>query len=58
MIWSVFMDSQIIKQQDFYGWTQQQISLLSSKRFDEIDLERLIEEIESMGNSELRELES
>jgi hypothetical protein len=52
------MESMIIKQQDFYGWTQQQIGLLSSKRFNGIDLEHLIEEVESMGNSELRELES
>ena len=52
------MESMIIKQQDFYGWTQQQIGLLSAKRFNEIDLEHLIEEVESMGNSELRELES
>jgi len=47
-----------INQQDFYGWTQQQVSLLRSRQFDEIDLEKLIEEVESMGRSELRELES
>ena len=52
------MDAVTSNQQDFYAWTQQQISLLRSKRFDEIDLEHLIGEIESMGNSELRELES
>jgi len=48
----------MVNQQDFYGWTQQQISLLRSRQFDEIDWEGLIEEVESMGNSELRELES
>ncbi|WP_102135572.1 DUF29 domain-containing protein [Candidatus Marithrix sp. Canyon 246] len=47
-----------INQKYFYSWTQQQISLLRSRRFNEIDLETLIEEVESMGNSELRELES
>jgi hypothetical protein len=52
------MNTTNINQQDFYGWTQQQISLLRSRRFNEIDLENLIEEVESMGNSELRELES
>lgn len=52
------MDTININQKDFYGWTQQQISLLRSRRFNEIDLENLIEEMESMGNSELRELES
>jgi hypothetical protein len=52
------MNTTNINQKDFYGWTQQQISLLRSRRFNEIDLENLIEEVESMGNSELRELES
>lgn len=52
------MNTTNINQQDFYGWTQKQISLLRSKKFNEIDLENLIEEVESMGNSELRELES
>jgi hypothetical protein len=52
------MNATNINQKDFYGWTQQQISLLRSRRFNEIDLEHLIEEVESMGNSELRELES
>jgi hypothetical protein len=52
------MNTTNINQKDFYGWTQQQISLLRSRRFNEIDLENLIEEVESMGNSELRKLES
>ena len=45
-------------QQDFYAWTQQQADLLRSRQFNKIDIEHLIEEVESMGNSELRELES
>ncbi len=47
-----------VNQQDFYAWTQQQADLLRSRQFNKIDLEQLIEEVESMGNSELRELES
>jgi hypothetical protein len=43
---------------DFYTWTQQQVALLKSKQFNAIDLDNLIEEIESMGRSEKRELES
>ncbi|MCK5898468.1 MAG: DUF29 domain-containing protein [Methylococcales bacterium] len=43
---------------DFYAWTQQQLSLLRTRQFHKLDLENLIEEVESMGNSELRELES
>ena len=52
------MDAMTVNPQDFYGWTQQQVRLLRSGNFDEIDLEYLIEEVESMGISELRELES
>jgi hypothetical protein len=43
---------------DFYTWTQQQAAFLKSGQFSNIDLDNLIEEIESMGRSEKRELES
>lgn len=43
---------------DFYTWTQQQAGLLKAGRFSDADLENIIEEIESMGRSEKRELES
>jgi hypothetical protein len=43
---------------DFYTWTQQQANLLKTGRFSDADLENIIEEIESMGRSEKRELES
>ena len=43
---------------DFYSWTQQQANLLKTGRFLDADLENIIEEIESMGRSEKRELES
>jgi hypothetical protein len=52
------MSTTNIEHQDFYAWTRQQADLLRAKHFDQIDLEHLIEEIESMGNSEVRELES
>jgi hypothetical protein len=41
---------------DFYTWTQQQASLLKSQQFKDLDIENLIEEIETMGRSEKREL--
>jgi hypothetical protein len=44
--------------QDFYSWTQEQAELLKSGRFSELDIDNLIEEVESMGRSEKRELES
>lgn len=43
---------------DFYGWTEQQAGLLKAGRFSDADFENIIEEIESMGRSEKRELES
>lgn len=43
---------------DFYGWSQEQANLLRTKRFNELDAENLLEEIEAIGRSERRELES
>lgn len=43
---------------DFYSWTQQQASLLKTRQLNELDFENLIEEIETMGRSEKRALES
>lgn len=43
---------------DFYSWTQEQASLLKARKLDAIDLANLIEEIESMGRSEKRALQS
>ncbi len=43
---------------DFYSWTVEQAKLLKHGRFAELDIENLIEEVETMGRSEKRELES
>jgi len=43
---------------DFYGWTQQQANVLKAGDFANLDIDNLIDEIESMGKSEKRELES
>lgn len=43
---------------DFYGWTQQQAALLKAGRLNDLDIVNLIEEIETMGRSEKRELQS
>ncbi|MFA5016272.1 MAG: DUF29 domain-containing protein [Methylobacter sp.] len=45
-------------EKDFYGWTQEQAALLKAGRLSEIDIENLIEEVETMGRSEKRALES
>ncbi|NCG54497.1 DUF29 domain-containing protein [Serratia fonticola] len=43
---------------DFYGWTQEQADLIRAGNFEQLDVENLLEEIEAMGRSERRELES
>ncbi|MEY2977591.1 MAG: DUF29 domain-containing protein [Prochlorotrichaceae cyanobacterium] len=43
-------------QQDFYAWTQEQLQLFQSGELDRLDIPALIEELESMGASEKREL--
>lgn len=43
---------------DYYGWTLDQAAAVRAGRFDLIDRENLAEEIESLGKSEKREIES
>lgn len=43
---------------DFYTWTAHTVQLLKERRFAELDLEHLIEEIEDLGRSEYRALGS
>lgn len=45
-------------EQDFYLWIKNTAQLLRERRFDEVDIENLVEEIECMGRSERRELKS
>jgi hypothetical protein len=43
---------------DFYAWTQHQAYLLKTGQFHKIDWHHIAEEIEDIGRSEKRELES
>ena len=43
---------------DFLLWTQDTIAKLRAKDFDHVDLENLIEEIESLGKSDKKEIKS
>ncbi|NEP47927.1 MAG: DUF29 domain-containing protein [Moorea sp. SIO3C2] len=43
---------------DFHSWTQQTAQLLREGRWQEIDLENLIEEVEDLGKSERRGITS
>ena len=44
--------------QDLYAWAMDNAELLRSGRLDQIDIEHIAEELESMGRSERRQLES
>ena len=48
--------SAVLHSQDFYAWTQQQAQLLKSGQLFELDIEHLVEELESMSATERREL--
>lgn len=45
-------------QTDFFAWTQQQAALLRERRWEDLDLENLIDEVQSVGRSDKREIES
>lgn len=42
---------------DFYRWTQETAELLRQRKFTELDLEALVEEVESIGRRERSEIE-
>ncbi|MDZ8237293.1 MAG: DUF29 domain-containing protein [Nostoc sp. ChiQUE01a] len=41
---------------DFYAWTQEQVSLLKTQQWEQLDTLNLIEEIETLGRRERQEL--
>jgi hypothetical protein len=43
---------------DFYAWTQEQARLLRERRWADLDLENLVDEVESVGRSDKRQIES
>ncbi|MEL7035425.1 MAG: DUF29 domain-containing protein [Cyanobacteria bacterium J06592_8] len=45
-------------EQDFSLWIQQTVQHLKESHFNEVDIENLIEEVESIGRREKRELKS
>jgi len=45
-------------EEDFYVWSQRQAELLRARRFDALDLEHLIEEVEDLGESVYRSVRS
>lgn len=45
-------------EQDFYLWIQTTVKLLSEGKLEQLDIENLIEEIDSMGRREKKELKT
>lgn len=45
-------------EQDFYSWALEQAALLRAGKFDQVDMDHVIEEIEDMGKSQYDQLES
>jgi hypothetical protein len=56
MIQNLLNDDAILYEQDFYAWTQRQVELLRCGQWAELDVENLIEEMESLGRQERQEL--
>ncbi|MGB7413582.1 MAG: DUF29 domain-containing protein [Thermosynechococcaceae cyanobacterium] len=50
------MQTTTLYAQDFYAWTQYQVGLLRAGRLGEVDLENLVDEIESLGKQQQQEL--
>jgi hypothetical protein len=45
-------------ERDYYAWTQEQAAALREGRLGDLDVPHLIEEVEDLGRSERRELDS
>lgn len=52
----MLMQTTNLYDQDFYAWTQQQAELLRSGKLEGLDIENLVEEIESLGKQQRQEL--
>ena len=48
----------ILYDSDFYAWTQEQAKLLRQQKWESVDIANLIEEIETLGRQERRELKN
>jgi hypothetical protein len=50
------MQTTTLYDQDFHAWTQQQAELLRSGKFEGLDIDNLVEEIDSLGKQQRQEL--
>lgn len=53
----IFMPTQYPRyEEDYYGWIQATALLLKQRKFNEVDMDHVIEEMEDMGRSERHQL--
>lgn len=52
------MSNSTLYDRDFYAWAHEQADLLRAGRLSEADISNIVEEIETLGRSEMRELAS
>jgi hypothetical protein len=50
--------AQPLYETDFYAWSEEQARAIREGRFEDLDIENVAEEIESLGKTERRELQS
>jgi hypothetical protein len=50
------MQTTTLYDQDFYAWTQRQKELLQAQQWEQVDIENLIEELDSLGKQQRQEL--
>jgi hypothetical protein len=53
-----FLRSRVADDDDFVAWLEEQAALARARRTAELDLDHIAEELEALGRSERRELES
>jgi hypothetical protein len=58
MLLPVELANQTLYEQDYYLWLRTTINQLRAGQFSSVDLENLIEELETMGRSQKRAMES
>jgi len=52
------IEKKLEHEKDFFNWTRNQMKFLKEKEFTKLDIDNLIDEIESLGNSERNAIES
>ncbi len=52
------MEAPNLYEKDFYAWSQESARLMRERKFSELDIDNIAEEIEAMGKRDKRELAS